>query len=259
MDHRGRMYINGEFNHINSKLFRRFVTLKIPVKPVKGALLSGYKKRAEKLLHEGLLDSRRYRSFLDAISYDKLNNPKNNPRYRFYIACQHTKVKSISSHFEETPAYDPQNVRNSLEIAKINTSLEIQIPHALGMDATSSVCQVLSILSGDEQLAIDTNVILSPPDYKKQAESVEAKDIYTSLAHELNLKKEIPEHVKQLALKRSFIKAVIMKHLYSSKTQNISTVIYNDYADPNCFWDKSILTLAANKVVDVFKEKYPIA
>lgn len=149
-----------------------------------------------------------------------------------YVASQVSpkKIYSMAEAWKNIGLSDVYERKDLIEVCKLLSWEHTGRMLSVGFDATSSVFQHLSSLSGDTKLAALSNmqaVSEGAEDVLKEC----GKDVYTHLGNTIKLDPSIPEHIKGLASSRGFLKTVSMKWGYSSQPGAIAMDICNDRSD----------------------------
>lgn len=197
------------------------------------------------------INSKLFRKFV--ILNGNIPVDRDNSYLDYYILSQIEKQKSIDLKFN-TSNVNLEDVRSFVELAKIKSCMYRNTTFSVGMDATSSVCQHLSVLAQDKQLMIDSNVIT----LLNNEENV-SKDVYESIINHIISNNKIDKAIKHLCSDRSFVKLATMKLLYNSTSWKIAKDINKDNKDKYSIWEEKLVIKAASACMSAFRERYPKA
>lgn len=197
------------------------------------------------------INSKLFRKFV-ILNGDEPVNIYNNELLYYYISSQVEKQTSVEKA-DYNVSKDMEKYRSFIEVAKAMACDERGTAFSIGMDATSSVCQHLGALANDEQLMIDSNLIVPIDD-----DGCTSCDVYERITEYVN-SVETDKAVKHLCSDRAFVKKAVMKTLYNSTAWQLSKDVRKDKKDPYAIWEEDLLIKSASMCMTGFKEKYPKA
>ena len=132
-----------------------------------------------------------------------------NDLLNYYVSSQVEKQRVIDD-YDYNKYKDMGKYRSFIEVAKAIACSTRKTPFSIGMDATSSVCQHLGVLANDEQLMIDSNLIVHEDD-----DGSTSCDVYERITEYVN-SVDTDKVIKHLCSDRAFVKKAVMKTLYNS-------------------------------------------
>ena len=175
-----------------------------------------------------------------------------NDLLNYYISSQVEKQRDIED-YDYNKSKDMEKYRSFIEVAKAIACFTRKTAFSIGMDATSSVCQHLGVLANDEQLMIDSNLIVHEDD-----DGITSCDVYERITKYVN-SVDTDKVIKHLCSDRAFVKKAVMKTLYNSTAWKLSKDLRLDKKDPYAIWEEDLLIKSATMCMEGFRENYPKA
>lgn len=218
IDVRGRMYIQSAVSYINDKFLRLFIHLKMNVKDINDDYDIYYKY----FFSNQLIKCTNWESAL-SIYQNYTQGLDNKALYEKVLLD--TNIENL----------------NKIKLMKL---IRKKNSATISLDATSSLLQIIGVLTKNKKLLYYTNLI----------DSRESKDIYAYLINIISNKYENNKFILYYK-NRKIVKYVCMTYLYGSTAKYLSIDMKEKFNIKLLL--KDLITIC-NNIINVFKEEFPV-